>query len=790
MTNKNTMAHTIMRHVGLAAGLCLAMSGKVAAENLTGDASVGGNATGTNVLEEVVVSGVSLEDQVSPLQRRVSSVFGIEMSVLDTPRSVTEINSAQMRDESIIDVTDFDKITSSAYTNYQFGGPNVPFLRGQSADVFQNGMARTPRSDGQPLSFNSVEGFDIVKGPADVVYGPTGNVGGYVNLVTKRPFFDGNHTTATLTYGQYDTKKAQVDLSGPVSDQLAYRVSFEGINSGSYYRYGYTHSSDIYAAIRYLPNSQLTIDFNTEYYGAHYTENTGINRPTQQLIDNGLYYQGTGVSPFTGPGQDPRNFLSVIDVTGAVPINRSYQLVAPDDHDKGTNFQAQLDVTDVLSDTLTVANKAYFEDYSQLQLEYAQRYYNNIKESYNFQDRVELHGKWAHNQLITGVAYRFMHVLAYGDFYNEFLNATDITTNPANFPITQLFGVLPVPGRPTEFAVPGGAYADPLHPYSITNTQDQNSHQLGVFFQDIYKVTDELTLFGGVRADVIHESLTDPLPPPGFAAAHATTTQGEEAVDASITYKTAPWSTLYATVDFNQSPVTTNGGGFAAFTGDRLVPSDFHVRNFLYEIGSKTALADNTLYLTSAAFYQKRSQTDQFGNTSRIVALGGEFEANYQPNKHFSATAAASYLDAYLPDASGGLAFTENVYDAFAPPYGNGIGSPNFNPLPLGKYRLPGVPRELFSAFAKYRTNMGVGGSIGAVVTGPVTTSYLGNVVIPTQYTLDGTLFYETGRWAVRLNLYNITNQKNWIAEAGAQGNDLITAAMPFHVQGSVTYRF
>jgi hypothetical protein len=41
-----------------------------------------------------------------------------------------------------------------------------------------------------------------------------------------------------------------------------------------------------------------------------------------------------------------------------------------------------------------------------------------------------------------------------------------------------------------------------------------------------------------------------------------------------------------------------------------------------------------------------------------------------------------------------------------------------------------------------------------------------------------------------RCDLYNITNQKNWIAEAGAQGNDLITAAMPFHVQGSVTYRF
>jgi outer membrane receptor protein involved in Fe transport len=786
----NTMTHAFRQYLCFAIVLCLACTTRLRAETPADDASPAGSSRGTDVLEEVVVKGVKLEDQVSPLQRRVSSVLGLELSVLDTPRSVTEINTAQMRDQSIIDVTDFAKIVSSAYTNDQFGGPNVPFLRGQAAEIFQNGMLRTPRSDGQPLSFNSVEGFDIVKGPANVVYGPTGNVGGYVNLVTKRPFFDSNHTTATLTYGQYDTKKAQVDASGPLTDKLAYRVSAEEIHSGSYYRFGYTHSTDVYAAIRYLPTSRLTIDFNTEYYNGHYTENTGLNRPTQQLIDNGLYYQGTGVSPFTGPGQDPRNFLSVINVTGVVPINRSLQLVAPDDHDKGTNFQAQLDVTEVLTDSLSVANKAYFEDYSQMQLEYAQRYYNNINESYNFEDRLELRGNWSNNQLITGIAYRFMHVLAYGDFFNEYLNATDITGDPNGFPITQLFGVLPVPGRPTEFAVPGATYGSPLFPYSIANTQRQNSHQLGLFFQDIYQPTDKLSLLGGVRVDMIHESLTDPLPVPGFTAAHATATAGEAAVDVSVTYKTAAWNTLYVTADYNQSPVTTNGGGFAAFTGDGLAINDFHIDNFLYEAGTKTALLDKRLYLTSALFYQKRSQTDQFNNTSKIIAQGAEFEANYQPDAHFSATAAASFLDAYLPDASGGLAFTENVYDAFAPPYGNGTGSPNFNPLPRGKYRLPGVPRALFSAFAKYRTDFGFGGSLGTEVTGPITTSYLGNVKIPTQYTLDGTLFYETDHWAVRLNLYNITNQKNWIAEAGAEGNDLITAAMPFHVQGSVSYRF
>src|SRR5580698_1725796 len=257
------MSHVFKRSVGFAVFFCLSSAGTLHAEDAASTASASVTPANSDSLEEVVVRGVSLEDQVSPLQRKVSSVLGVELSVLDTPRSVTEINAAQIRDESIVDVTDFVKIVSSAYTNYQFGGPNVPFLRGQSAEVFQNGMLRTPRSDGQPLSFNSVEGFDIVKGPADVVYGPTGNVGGYVNLVTKRPYFNDLHATATLTDGEYGTRKWQLDVSGPVNDQLAYRVSYEGIHSGSYYRNGYTHSNDVYIALRYLASANLTVDFNT-----------------------------------------------------------------------------------------------------------------------------------------------------------------------------------------------------------------------------------------------------------------------------------------------------------------------------------------------------------------------------------------------------------------------------------------------------------------------------------------------------------------------------------------------
>ena len=60
------------------------------------------------------------------------------------------------------------------------------------------------------------------------------------------------------------------------------------------------------------------------------------------------------------------------------------------------------------------------------------------------------------------------------------------------------------------------------------------------------------------------------------------------------------------------------------------------------------------------------------------------------------------------------MAFTQNVYDAFNPPYGTGRGSPNFSPGPVSDYQLPGLPKSLFSAFVKYRTGLGIGAARGS----------------------------------------------------------------------------
>jgi len=91
--------------------------------------------------------------------------------------------------------------------------------------------------------------------------------------VTKRPYFDHDHTVANTDLRRNDTARWQLDTSGPLTDKLAYRVSYEGVYSQSYYRYGFQHSNT--CTPRPLPAQFPSDDrFNTEYYIGHYTENT------------------------------------------------------------------------------------------------------------------------------------------------------------------------------------------------------------------------------------------------------------------------------------------------------------------------------------------------------------------------------------------------------------------------------------------------------------------------------------------------------------------------------------
>ena len=342
--------------------LCLLAATSRAQDAATPPDAVG-NRNGDG-LNRVIITGTASTDDnnVLPTPSLNTSAFGNARDVLDTPRSVDSLSPTVLEDDQIRSLRDILRATSNTYSPNVFGLTSLPYIRGQEGEVFYNGIRRGGGNNGYglPFSFNPVESIDVVKGPATPVYGATQRVGGYVNLVTKQPFFDAWHTELTGTYGMYDTKRYQIDTGGPlIKDKLALRVSFEQEDNGSYYRNVYYQSLDVYAALAWKPNDRFRIDANFEYFDVpHYPDNAGINRPTQALINNDTYITGTGVSPFTGTIPGPG---AVVSPTGTTTIAHSQTFVDPADFSNSHSYIGQIAGTLKVNDTLTVVNRSYFQ---------------------------------------------------------------------------------------------------------------------------------------------------------------------------------------------------------------------------------------------------------------------------------------------------------------------------------------------------------------------------------------------------------------------------------------------
>ncbi|MCC5025143.1 MAG: TonB-dependent receptor plug domain-containing protein [Candidatus Synoicihabitans palmerolidicus] len=273
-------------------------------------------------MEKFEVNDVPIEENIMPTSRPFESVFGVGDSILNTPRSVTIISREQLTAIGIQDVRAFAKLTSSFFTRSNFGAPANPDIRGQYADVFYNGMrgGLTSNGNGVPIDFNWVESVNIVKGPATAVQGASAYVGGFIDYIIKRPYFDQANGEAWVTAGTDGILREGIDFGAPVSDKLAYRISYSGEDSEGWYADEYRKSHSLYAAITYRPSDDYELFLNAQAFYAEYTENLGINRPTQNLIDNGLYR--TGVNTNQGPGIPDLDSQNSAYVTSGFPSNQ------------------------------------------------------------------------------------------------------------------------------------------------------------------------------------------------------------------------------------------------------------------------------------------------------------------------------------------------------------------------------------------------------------------------------------------------------------------------------------
>ncbi len=774
--------------------------------------------TDDNVAERVIVQDVPIEESILPTTRPYTAAFGLDDNILDVPRNVTIISREQLDSIDLSSVRDFSKLTSSSFTTTNFGAPSNPSLRGTISDVLLNGQRRglTSNGNGLPLDFNQVESVSILKGPPPAIYGASQYVGGFIDLVTKRPYFDKFQGSASTTIGEYDQYRYTLDFGGPIiKDKLAYRISYSGEESGSFYENGGQGTQSIYGALTWMPTDKYKVELNSSFFQGQYHENFGVNRPTQNLIDNGKYITGFVIDQ-NGDGvinnKDVNSGGNQVLETGTKDLSRDTRLLRPGDGSFGREIENQLIQTLTLNDHYTLVNN-FYENYIKRDTKSSYYYNEVIDNDYVLDDRTELQGKYettvggglarrpgpdakdekdakkvaaampsAGIKLLdtfnTGIDIRYQHTLAYDDYFNEPSNSWDLGQPRENINYVNFVADLPIPGHPGRLATPGAINGD---------TGDTNTVQGGVFLQNEFRVGPAALLTGG-RGDFLYTHWTDPVT---FGGPHSddTTTVIPDA-NVSLTYDITPKITAYATFNYSQYTHVGVGGGLTPGSGYQYNASDFHNESFLEEGGIKASLLKDKLFVSFAGFHQTRGFSGAGGAITPIDAKGIEIEGNWQPNKNFYMTAGYTLTEAFLYNESPGFVSQLLPIDKL-PVNANGTVTLDAGgDLPVSTYRQPGLPEHLFNLLATYKFDFGLGASLGTVVSGPIHADYTGDLKIPWQYTMDLTVFYTYKRYEARIALLNLTDQDNWAPPNPVYGDGSILRELPFRIEGSFKIRF
>ena len=746
-------------------------------------------------LDSFEVNSVPIGQQILPTSRPFNSVFGTEDSIIDVPRNVTIISSQQLRDISINSVQDISKLTSSAYTTTNFGAPSNPSIRGQSADLYVNGVrARiTSNGNGLPLDFNAVESVNIVKGPATAVQGTSMYVGGFVDMITKQPYFDVTKGFVSATVGTYGKKSWTLDQGGPLSKTTAYRVSYSGEESGGYWNDYYNKNQAFYGAIIYRPSDHYNVFVNASATWYRYTENWGINRVTQSLIDNGLYQTGINNNNAPAAPSDPQNSVNVLGggnslaLGPVVSINRHSRLLDPNNHSSGREFNAQVVQTDTISPDLKIVNNTFWSYTARNTL--STYYYSEIIDpSWFAENRTSaIFTTKGGSSVNAGLDLRYQSVKAYDDYFYEPANVWDLTKNmyyvnvynSKDFLNGGSFAAQPVPGWPNRFATPGVINGD---------TNNSQAFTAGPFIQATWKIADKVNFVTGGRYDYMSAKVNDPLASPGFITPvvkpTATIHVGIPSYNGSLVFKATPASSYYLTYNYseNTSGAVGNGGGITGWALDKnnipfLDKQNFTQPSELYEAGAKYNLDSNKVFLNFAVYDQTRTAKSTSSTViQKFHAKGFESELNYQPDKHLYATVSYSYINAtttapFQSDGGINLLPTEGIDYS-------------------GPKQVSGLPKQLFNALVSYGWDNGWNVSSNILVTGKMNNNYAGTLVIPTQYELDCSIGYHTKKVDYRLNILNATNQKNWAPPNAVYGNASILAMPGTEAHFTVKYSF
>jgi iron complex outermembrane recepter protein len=276
----------------------------------------------TDVVSDMaVLTDVNVTGQAPWWASSGSSILGFAKPLLETPRSVSYINSDALEVFSLSAVEDLLRVVPGVFTTTRFGVQGSVDIRNVPADTYFRGMRRlTLQGHGRSI-LAAMDSIEVVGGPASPLLG-IGKIGGYVNMVPKSgrsrtgQYLNDIHGFAQVIGGEYNRRELSFGFGGPMALETI-------ANQGGYYVYGLLEDSDSYSEAVPVKQKLLQAATSLDEVAGSFRLETGINyqesrtsgaltgRLTQALVDKSDYIGGSPLVNLDSNGSGSIGYLEM-----------------------------------------------------------------------------------------------------------------------------------------------------------------------------------------------------------------------------------------------------------------------------------------------------------------------------------------------------------------------------------------------------------------------------------------------------------------------------------------------
>ena len=188
----------------------------------------------TSVVAEEAASGRTsvIEEVIVTAQKR-------EESMNDVGMSIQSATGEKLNDLGITDTADLYKVVAGFNSNVTYYGTSIYTIRGVGFQdtALASGPTVSVYLDQMPLPFSALtqgvildlQRVEVLKGPQGTLFGQN-STGGAVNYIANKPTTELEYGV-DASYGTYNEIDVTGFISGPITDQLSYRLAVRNITS-------------------------------------------------------------------------------------------------------------------------------------------------------------------------------------------------------------------------------------------------------------------------------------------------------------------------------------------------------------------------------------------------------------------------------------------------------------------------------------------------------------------------------------------------------------------------------